>query len=86
MTSQPLSKLSIGSINVENEGHSKPVEGDRLTTDTDVAAFLLDSVGVALVPGSAFGRSPHLRLSYAVSKDVLEDAIIRIRKAVTLLS
>lgn len=61
-------------------------EGDRLTTDTDVAAFLLDSVGVALVPGSAFGRSPHLRLSYAVSKDVLEDAVTRLKKAVNQLT
>ena len=34
--------------------------------------------GVALVPGSAFGLSGHLRLSYATSMENLQESIKRI--------
>jgi len=53
--------------------------------DVELAAWLLESAGVSTVPGSAFGAPGHLRLSYAASMDYLEDAIQRIRKAVSPL-
>lgn len=49
--------------------------------DIALAEFLLLEAGVALVPGSAFGTPGNLRLSFATSMDVLEDAISRIKKA-----
>ena len=49
--------------------------------DIALAEFLLLEAGVALVPGSAFGTPGNLRLSFATSMDVLEDAINRIKKA-----
>lgn len=49
--------------------------------DIALAEFLLLEAGVALVPGSAFGTPGNLRLSFATSMDVLEDAIGRIKKA-----
>ena len=44
--------------------------------------MLLNTVGVAVVPGSAFGLDGHMRISYATSMKVLEDAIGRIKKAI----
>jgi aspartate aminotransferase len=57
----------------------------RLGLDDDVALaeFLLDSAGVACVPGSAFGAPGHLRFSYACSQDSLSAALERINRAVS---
>ncbi|MGB1254224.1 MAG: pyridoxal phosphate-dependent aminotransferase [Thiolinea sp.] len=49
-----------------------------LENDTELASHLLDSVGVALVPGSAFGLDGHIRLSFATSMQVLEQALNRL--------
>ncbi|WP_006787651.1 pyridoxal phosphate-dependent aminotransferase [Thiorhodospira sibirica] len=56
----------------------------RLNLDSDVkfAELLLDKVGVALVPGSAFGAPGHVRISFATSMDNLKQAVDRIRTAV----
>ena len=35
-----------------------------------------------LVPGSAFGAPGNMRLSFATSMEVLEDALSRVRKAI----
>jgi aspartate aminotransferase len=48
--------------------------------DVEMAEYLLNKGGVALVPGSAFGAEGHLRLSYATSMDALEKALGRIEK------
>lgn len=60
-------------------------EGKKLTTDSDVATYLLESVGVAVVPGEAFGCSPYLRISYADNLKILEEGCRRIIKAVEIL-
>ncbi|WP_207061950.1 pyridoxal phosphate-dependent aminotransferase [Motiliproteus sp. SC1-56] len=49
--------------------------------DIALAEFLLNEAGVALVPGSAFGAPGQMRLSFATSLKVLEDAIARIKRA-----
>jgi aspartate aminotransferase len=41
---------------------------------------LLDSVGVAVVPGSAFGAPAHLRISFAAAMETLTKALARIEK------
>ena len=56
---------------------------DDIRDDIELASWMLDEAGVPTVPGSAFGAPGHLRLSYAASMDYLEEAISRIRKAVT---
>jgi aspartate aminotransferase len=43
--------------------------------------YLLDSEGVAVVPGTAFGLAPHFRISYATSSEELRDACTRIARA-----
>ena len=55
--------------------------GQTLKNDEDVCGYLLESQGVAVVHGAAFGLSPHFRVSYAASTDVLEEACRRIQKA-----
>ena len=48
---------------------------DGVADDTQLASYLLDKKGVALVPGSAFGLAGHIRLSYATSMENLEKAV-----------
>ncbi|WP_295637201.1 pyridoxal phosphate-dependent aminotransferase [uncultured Mailhella sp.] len=46
-----------------------------------VCSYLLEKARVACVPGEAFGDPHCIRLSYAVSDDVLMDALRRIKEA-----
>ena len=54
--------------------------GRRIETDEDFVTELLDTEGVAAVHGSAFGLGPNLRISYATSTEVLEEACRRIQR------
>ena len=54
--------------------------GKVIESDEDFATELLESEGVAVVHGAAFGLSPFFRISYATSNDVLEDACSRIQR------
>lgn len=56
-----------------------------ISSDTDLAAYFLESVGVAVVPGTAFGLSPYFRISYALDTDRLLEACHRISRAIQLL-
>lgn len=60
--------------------------GQILANDEDVAAYLLNAEGVAVVHGAAFGLSPAFRISYATSNAVLEDACRRIQRACAAVS
>ncbi|MGQ5701053.1 pyridoxal phosphate-dependent aminotransferase [Sandaracinobacteroides sp. A072] len=60
-------------------------QGQLLSNDEDVAAYLLESEGVAVVHGAAFGLSPAFRISYATATDVLEEACRRIQRACAAL-
>jgi len=54
--------------------------GKVIETDEDFAVELLETEGVAVVHGAAFGLSPFFRISYATANDVLEDACQRIQR------
>jgi aspartate aminotransferase len=54
--------------------------GKPIGSDEDFAVELLESEGVSVVFGAAFGLSPHFRISYATSSAVLEDACTRIQR------
>jgi aspartate aminotransferase len=60
-------------------------DGTVLDDDSAVATWLLESEGVAVVQGAAFGLSPAFRISYATALDVLEDACGRIQRACATL-
>lgn len=52
-------------------------------TDLALSDYLLESVGVAVVPGSAFGAEGYFRISFATSMDNLKNALDRIEKALS---
>jgi aspartate aminotransferase len=52
-------------------------------TDLALSDYLLESVGVAVVPGSAFGAEGYFRISFATSMDNLRNALDRIEKALS---
>ncbi|TYO89619.1 pyridoxal phosphate-dependent aminotransferase [Oceanicella actignis] len=54
--------------------------GKKIATDEDFAAELLETEGVAVVFGAAFGLSPNFRVSYATSDELLEEACRRIQR------
>ncbi|MEE7489263.1 pyridoxal phosphate-dependent aminotransferase [Methylobacterium oryzae CBMB20] len=54
--------------------------GKTIETDEDFVMELLQAEGVAAVHGSAFGLGPNLRISYATSNAVLEEACRRIQR------
>ncbi|PCI66876.1 MAG: aspartate aminotransferase [Piscirickettsiaceae bacterium] len=53
---------------------------DNIDNDVDLAEYILEKAGVALVPGSAFGLNGHMRISIATSMDNLVNAMERIAK------
>ena len=50
--------------------------------DITFSEYLLDSKGVAVVPGSAFGAENYFRISFATSMDNLKEALSRIKEAI----
>ena len=52
--------------------------GQEIRNSVDLCQFLLDEQKVAIVPGSAFGSEQHVRISFATSLAVLEEAMDRI--------
>jgi aspartate aminotransferase len=53
---------------------------------SDLAAKLLSEAHVVVVPGEAFGTQDHIRLSYAVSGDVIDKGVQRMRDYLSKLS
>jgi len=51
-----------------------------IRTASELAAKLLSEAHVVVVPGEAFGTSEHVRLSYAVSGDVIDKGVERMRE------
>jgi aspartate aminotransferase len=65
-------------------GRTTP-HGKRIANDGDFVEYLLESEGVAVVQGAAFGLSPHFRISYATSTEALTEACTRIQRACAAL-
>jgi len=61
-------------------------DGRRIEDDGDVVDWLLESEGVAVVRGAAYGLSPYLRLSFAASDANIDAALARVGRAVAALS
>lgn len=55
-------------------------EGKTLETDEDFVTALLETEGVAVVHGSAFGLGPNFRISYATDTESLKSACERIQR------
>lgn len=63
----------------------KTPDGREIRTDQDLTLYLLDSVGVAVVQGAAYGMSPYFRVSYATSMEQLKEGLGRIQRACAAL-
>lgn len=61
----------------------KAIDASPCEDDVAMAEYLLSEAGVALVPGSAFGSPGCMRLSFATSMEILEEAIKRLSKALS---
>jgi aspartate aminotransferase len=53
---------------------------DGIKSASELASRLLTEAHVVVVPGEAFGTSEHVRLSYAVSADVVDEGVKRMRE------
>jgi aspartate aminotransferase len=60
-------------------------KGKKLKGSADLAEYLLDTAGVAVVPGVAFGNDSHIRLSYACSMKNVMEGVRRIGEATARL-
>ncbi|MBI5588451.1 MAG: pyridoxal phosphate-dependent aminotransferase [Deltaproteobacteria bacterium] len=58
------------------------VDGKTINGSVDMANYLLDSAGIAVVPGEPFGDDSFIRLSYATSMKNVVDGVRRIGEAV----
>jgi aspartate aminotransferase len=53
---------------------------EAVSSDVELAEYLIEHAGVALVPGSAFGLAGHVRISIATSMENLNNALDRLEK------
>jgi len=65
-------------------GRTTP-QGQVLSDDVALSAYLLDHAGVAVVPGVAFGMPGYFRLSFATSREQISKAVVAIREALSAL-
>jgi aspartate aminotransferase len=56
------------------------IEKKGYASDLDFSEKLLEEVGLAIVPGSAFGNEGSIRLSFATNMNTLKDALDRLEK------
>lgn len=61
-------------------------DGKRIENDTDFVMYLLDSVGVAVVQGAAYGLSPYFRASFVATEEQIRDGAKRIQAACAALT
>lgn len=60
-------------------------DGETLSDDSDVAGYFVRAAHVATIAGAAYGMSPYLRMSFATSETVIDEACAKIANAVSRL-
>ncbi|MDH5796158.1 MAG: pyridoxal phosphate-dependent aminotransferase [Anaplasmataceae bacterium] len=53
----------------------------HITNSVSFAEYLLDNFYLAVVPGEAFGLDKYIRISFATNKEILKEAISRLKEA-----
>jgi aspartate/methionine/tyrosine aminotransferase len=56
----------------------RELRGRQVTTSAGLAELAIDEVGVAVVPGEAFGAPGYFRLSYALGDEDLVEGVGRL--------
>ena len=54
--------------------------GRRMQSDCDFVSALLEEQGVATVPGSAYGATGHIRISYAADLATIREGCLRLER------
>ncbi|MEN8934968.1 MAG: aminotransferase class I/II-fold pyridoxal phosphate-dependent enzyme, partial [Planktotalea arctica] len=85
LTLDPPGGAFYGLIGCAGLIDAQTADGDTLTDDAEVTAYILKDAGIAAVPGSAYELSPFFRISTAASMDVLGQAMDRIAVSVAKL-
>jgi aspartate/methionine/tyrosine aminotransferase len=57
----------------------RTIAGRRVESSEQLAAVFLDEARVAVVPGEAFGCAGHVRFSYALADELLDEGISRLQ-------
>ncbi|HSG98721.1 MAG TPA: aminotransferase class I/II-fold pyridoxal phosphate-dependent enzyme, partial [candidate division Zixibacteria bacterium] len=60
----------------------KSFGGKELRSASDVCAYFIEELGVALTPGEAFGAPAYLRLSFSPAEELVYEACRRIQQGV----
>ncbi len=60
---------------------ASPPKGLHFADSDELAAYLLEETGVAVVPGSGFGMPEYLRLSYATGEEQIREGLGRLAQA-----
>jgi aspartate aminotransferase len=63
----------------------KTPDGKTIKGSVDLCEYILESQGLAIVPGAAFGNDNCVRFSYAASDENLESACRRFEAAIRSL-
>jgi aspartate aminotransferase len=58
----------------------RTIAGRRVETSEQLSAVFLDEARVAVVPGEAFGCAGHVRFSYALADELLDEGISRLKQ------
>lgn len=66
--------------------YGRAYEGQTILGSLDLAAYLMDTVHLAAVPGIAFGEDSCLRLSFAVSMEQIDQGMDRLNRALSELA
>jgi aspartate aminotransferase len=69
-----------------SELFGKRNNGMIISTSDDFCSFMLSKYFVALVPGTAFGSPECVRISYATSRKLLIEGVVRLKNAISELT
>ncbi len=61
------------------------LDDQTMTSASQIATYLLHEANVAVVPGEPFGSPSHLRISYATSREKVQDGLERVHIALQKL-
>jgi len=73
-------------ISLKLRGRLCVVVGGGVIAESKIQSLLAAEAHVVVVPGEAFGTDAHIRLSYAVSGDVIDKGVQRMREYLSKLS
>jgi aspartate aminotransferase len=84
LTIKLLNEIDGFSCNVPEGAFYAFIAYEFAKNSNDMAAFLLENAGVALTPGSGFGKAGegYLRMSYAASQKQIKKGISKIKKII----